>query len=175
MLKFRKAYFLAFACLFIPPVGLMDAVHGQSATATLNVIIVDTNGAAVPSTNITVTNANTGIRREVTANNAGQAGITQLSPGRYTIIASRQGFEAAKLENIVLRVNDLLAVRVQLKVGEIRASVQVSDSGTAHNESSAVSMVVDHKFIENLPLNGRSRYTRAKAKADNQTNLFANS
>ena len=142
-------------CLYVT-CGSMAEVRGQSATASINVLVVDANSAAVRAVNITLSNVSTGVRREATTNNAGQAGITQLSPGRYTIVARKQGFEAAELDNVSLAVNDIRTVRLPLKVAEIKASVQVTDGGSTFNESSAVSTVVNHQFVENLPLNGRS-------------------
>jgi len=54
-----------------------------------------------------------------------------------------------------LNVGDLLGVRIQLKVSQIKASVTVPATGSAYHESSSVSSLVDQQFIENLPLNGR--------------------
>jgi hypothetical protein len=136
--------------------GRLTVAHAQSAMATLNVTVVDPNGAAVPGTNIAATNISTGARREATTNKDGQVGIAQLAPGRYLITASKQDFETSQIENIVLNVGDLLGVRIQLKVGQIKAAVTVSASGSAYHESSSVSSLVDQQFIENLPLNGRS-------------------
>ena len=136
--------------------GLLTVARAQSAMATLNITVVDPNGAAVPMTSITATNINTGSRREATTNTDGQVGIAQLAPGRYLITASKQDFETSQIENIVLNVGDLLGMRIQLKVGQIKASLTVSATGSAYHESSSVSTLVDQQFIENLPLNGRS-------------------
>src|SRR5437667_10968 len=92
--------------------GLLTVAQAQSAMATLNVTVVDPNGAAVPGTSIAATNISTGSRREATTNNDGQAGIAQLAPGRYLITASKQDFETSQIENIVLNVGDLLGVRI---------------------------------------------------------------
>jgi len=136
--------------------GFVTAACAQSATATLNITVVDPNGAAVPGANITVTNTNTQSRREAMANSDGQVGIAQLSPGRYLITASKQDFEVAQIENVILNVGDLLGVRIQLKVGQIKATVTVSAAPATYHESGSVSTVVDQQFVENLPLNGRS-------------------
>ena len=45
---------------------------------------------------------------------------------------------------------------VQLKAGNINEAVQITDAPPLLNESPAVSTVVDQRFVENLPLNGRS-------------------
>jgi hypothetical protein len=136
--------------------GLLILGHAQSAMATLNVTVVDANGAAIPGTNLAATNIATGSRREAMTNNDGQAGFAQLTPGHYLITASKQDFEISQVEDIVLNVGDLLGVRIQLKVGQIKASVTVSANGSAYHESASVNSLVDQQFIENLPLNGRS-------------------
>ena len=156
MLNLRQAVHLIALVVSLAGSGSLIAAHAQSATATLNVTVVDTNGAAVPGTNVTVMNLNTASRREVMTNDDGRAGIAQLPPGPYLMTASKQNFETAQLDNVILNVGDLLGVRIQLKVGQIKATVTVPSAPSTYKESGSVSSLVDQQFIENLPLNGRS-------------------
>ena len=154
MVIFRKIFQLTLAAIYA--FCVLPVAHAQSATASIVVSVVDMNDAVVAGANITVSNMATGSRREVTAGATGRAGITQLAPGRYSIVARKNGFEAAEATNVTLLVNDELALRLQLRVGEIKASVQVTTGSSSYSESSAVSTVIEQKFVENLPLNGRS-------------------
>jgi hypothetical protein len=128
----------------------------QSSTAILYGGVLDPQGAAVSGVEITVTNVETSLRRSTTTDKAGYFVIPLLSPGRYVVRAQRKGFATLKISNVVVRVNDQLALNLQLRVGQISESVTVEGTSLIQTESAAVSTVVDHQFVENLPLNGRS-------------------
>ena len=128
----------------------------QSSTAVLHGLVLDPEGAVVSGVDITVTNVDTSLRRATITDNAGYFVVPLLSPGHYVVTAQRKGFATLQISNVVLRVNDQLALNLQLKVGQISESVTVEGTSLIQTESAAVSTVVDHQFVENLPLNGRS-------------------
>ncbi len=135
------------------PVSIVTA---QSSVAILSGTVVDPERAMVPDVNIAVTNVETSQRKETTTDKAGYFVIPLLSPGRYVVTAQREGFVTFRISNVVLRVNDQLALKIELKIGQISESVTVEGASLIQTESAAVSTVVDHQFVENLPLNGRS-------------------
>jgi len=128
----------------------------QSPTATLSGTAVDEQGAVVPDTNITLTNVETGFRRQVTTNGDGYFAIPLLPPGPYTVQAQRQGFTTAEIRNVTLNVNDQVALKIQLKTGQVSELVIIEGAPVVQSESATVGTLVDHQFVENLPLNGRS-------------------
>jgi hypothetical protein len=145
--------------LFVVIVGPRQsarAVLAQSATATIYGRVFDPEGALVPGVAITVTNAATSIQRETMTDKVGYFVVPLLSPGRYVVTARRQGFATFRFNNVVLRVNDQIALEVELQVGEVDELVNVEGPSLIQTESAAVSTVIDHQFVENLPLNGRS-------------------
>ncbi len=134
-------------------------VFAQSATATLSGTVIDQNGAVVPGVEITVMNPATALERQVTTNDAGYFTVPLLPPGQYVVTARRSGFAPAEIRNVVLNVGDQKALQIQLKAGDISATVQVINEPLLNTESAAVSTVVDRNFAENLPMNGRSFQT----------------
>src|SRR5258708_23986631 len=104
---------------------LFALVHAQSATATLRGTVVDQNGAVVPGANITVSNAATGLSRKTTTNDQGDFTVPLLQPSTYTVAAERDGFAPVRVSNVVLNVGDQKALTIQLKAGDISATVQV--------------------------------------------------
>lgn len=128
----------------------------QSPTATLSGTVVDENDALIPNVNIAVTNADTALQRKVVANAEGYFSVTLLPPGRYAVSALRQGFTTAEVQNLKLNVGDQLAIRIRLKAGSISESIIIEGAPAIQTESAAVGTVVDRRFVENLPLNGRS-------------------
>src|SRR5579862_9155495 len=129
----------------------------QSATATLSGTVVDEKNAVVPETQITITNTDTGLKREATTNSDGYFTAPLLPPGNYTLASVRQGFATVEVRDIVLNVGDQRSLQIQMKVGQIGDSVTIeADALSINSSDAAVGTVVDRQFVENLPLNGRS-------------------
>ena len=130
-------------------------VVAQSTTATLSGIVIDQNGAVVPDAKIEIVNLSQGFRRAATTNDEGVFTVQLVPPGTYTLKAEATGFAPSEMSDIVLNVNDMIKVTVHMKLGEISQTVEIVDPSSV-NESAAVGTVVDRRFVENLPLNGRS-------------------
>jgi len=147
-----------FMLLFLILVAGSIAV-AQSATATLSGTIVDDKDAVVPTVEVTIIHPATGLRRITRTNDGGFFSFPALVPGNYTVTTQRAGFAPAQLTDIVLNVSDQRVLRIQLKVGQVGDTVNVTaDTGTL-NENPGVDTVVDRQFVANLPLNGRSIQT----------------
>ena len=128
----------------------------QSSTATLSGTVEDQTGAIVAGANIALVNVAQGSQRLATTNNEGRFVFPSLPPGQYSVTATREGFAPVEVKNVALNVNDQVALRIKLVVGEISQSVEVLEGASLINESSEVATVVDRQFVANLPLNGRS-------------------
>ena len=137
-------------------VGTTVFTNGQTATATLSGTVEDERGAVVPGAAVSVVNAGTAIKREAVTNGEGYFVIPLLSPGSYTVRAEHSGFMIAEINNIVLNVGDQKALRIPLKTGDIKETVNITGEAPLINESPAVGTVVDRQFVQNIPVNGRS-------------------
>src|SRR5437762_3312560 len=135
---------------------LVPIVAGQSATATLSGTIEDQNGAVIPGAAVTAVNTATTLERQATTDSNGSYTFPLLPPGTYIVRVQAQGFTPVENRNVVLNVGDQKALQIQLKAGDVNATVQVVNEPELINESPAVGTVIDRKFVENLPLNGRS-------------------
>jgi hypothetical protein len=142
--------------LLIFVLGAVSSAIAQSATATLGGVVVDANRAVVPGAKVTVTNPTTGLQRQTTTNEHGSFTVLLLPPSAYTVSVEGQGFAPAEVKDVVLNVGDQKSLQIQLKVGQVGATVDVKSDSPLINESPAVGTVVDRQFVENMPLNGRS-------------------
>jgi carboxypeptidase family protein len=142
---------LSVLCLFAAA-----SVSAQSSSVTLSGSVVDENGAVVPDTEITVLNLATSFRRETVTNDEGYFTVPLLPPGTYSLTAMRDGFKAVAVSDIVLNVNDVRSLRIQLRTGDVKETVDITGEAPLIDESPAVGTVVDRQFVANLPLNGRS-------------------
>src|SRR5216683_1389747 len=139
---------------------LFARANAQAASATLSGTVEDEHGAVIPGVSITVTSNGTGAQRQTTTNGEGYFVVPLLPPSRYQITAQNQGFTTVRIPEVVLNVGDQKALQIQLKAGDVNATVQViNEPPLLNTESAAVSTVVDRNFAENMPMNGRSFQT----------------
>lgn len=119
--------------------------------------ITDPSGAAISQATIELVNSGTQNRLTTVSNNSGLYVIPSLSPGLYRVTAQAKGFESQVLENVRLEVAAKSTFDFTLSVGSESQSVTVDASSVQLNTIDAsLSAVVDQKFVENMPLNGRS-------------------
>ncbi len=134
---------------------LLPSAFGQTATATLSGTVLDPNGAVVPAANITVTEMATGVQRTAATSEQGYFTIPLLKPSTYLLQVEHPGFMTAEVKDLILNVGDERALKIQMKVGDIKETVNVTTESSRISETVGVGTVVDRKFVENLPLNGR--------------------
>lgn len=140
--------------LALAPAGTASA--GQSISATLSGTVVDSTGAILAGATIKLVDTATLAERQVVSARNGAFILTTLPPGRYILRATNDGFAPTELRDVVLNVNDRVAVTVEMALAERGERLTVVAEALRVNTSPAVSTVVDRQFVENLPLNGRS-------------------
>jgi len=139
-------------CLFLlVSTGLL---FGQSAD--VSGYVKDQTGASVPKASVELRNQSTGIRQSTVTNKDGVYNISNLKPGTYVATVQAQGFRTLTRESIVLNVADRVSMDFSLKVGSTSETVNVSSEAPMVDTDPSVSTVVDQRFVENLPLNGRT-------------------
>jgi hypothetical protein len=132
-------------------------VHGQVVGGTISGTISDRSGAVVANATVSLQNLATGVTTAITTNAQGLYSLPNLLPGNYQETVSATGFEKAIRNGIVLTVGAQMVSNVEMKVGAINESIQVSDQPPdLQLESSAISSSTDSKTLVELPLNARS-------------------
>jgi outer membrane receptor protein involved in Fe transport len=135
-------------------------VLAQSPTATLSGRVLDPTQAAISGASVAAVNMGTNVVSHATTNDEGFYTIVNLPPGSYRAEVTKPGFKTLIRPDLVLHVQDVIAINFKLSVGAVSESITVEGGAPLVNtESAAVSTVVDRKFAENLPLNGRSFQT----------------
>jgi hypothetical protein len=149
-----------FACWIIIALlslSLHPYSYADDASATLSVAIADTSGAVIPGATIVIRNASTNQEQRATSDKGGNGFFSYLKPGHYALLVSKQSFSDVAVDNVNLNVGDEKHLQLVLKVGSAAQIVTVDGSGlTINTTDGSVSTVIDRKFVENTPLNGRS-------------------
>src|SRR3954454_5612336 len=79
-------------------------VLAQLSTASVEVVVTDPQGAALPGVTVAVDNVETGLHRQAVTGENGGASLQGLPPGNYRGLFELDQFAPAKQDKIVLRV-----------------------------------------------------------------------
>jgi len=149
---------LSVALLFLG--SFTSVLRAQSTNASLTGRVTDPSKAVIVGAKIAAVSPATNVRYETTSNGSGAYYLANLPPGRYSIEVEKLGFKKLVKPDVILYVQDALAIDFALTLGSVSESVTVEAGAPLVNtESGTVSTVIDQTFVENLPLNGRSFQT----------------
>ena len=130
---------------------------GQAFTS-LNGTVADPTGAVVPGATITITNVETGAKRDTTTDSAGRYTFVQILPGTYRLTAKSAGFTEVIVNDIRLLVNSPATVPVTFeKVGAIAQVISVEATAIAVNTQDAtLGNAIGTQAITQLPFFARN-------------------
>lgn len=145
-------------CLLILGLFLISlAAVSQSTNATISGGVTDPSGNFIVDADVKIANDATGIIYSARTNSLGMYLVPILPPGHYHVQVSKPGFRTIIKADVTLNVQSAVALNFTLPIGATSESVTVDAASSEINTTDAsVSTVVDRKFVENMPLNGRS-------------------
>ena len=147
---------MALAVVFALALPTSVAAQG-TPTGTISGYIVDPAGLAVPGARVAVESENTGAMRDVFSNHQGLYSVPALLPGPYNITVEASGFKTLHENRIVLEAEQTARLDFNLTIGSTSETITVEGSAPLLNTSDAsVSTLIGNRFVENMPLNGRS-------------------
>src|SRR4029077_6161715 len=98
----------------------------------------------------------TGFSRAAKTGANGAYILPNLPVGPYELRGSGQGFKSYVQKGILLHVNDNISLDFTLVLGAASETVQVDAAANmVQTRSNAISTVIEHRRVEELPLNGR--------------------
>ena len=128
----------AVSCLAQAPVGsLMGTAH-------------DSTGAVMPGVNVTVTNKDTGLVRQMTTSGEGIFSAASLPAGNYSVKASASGFRTLEATATV-QTGQVTNVYMELQLGAEAEVINVQgETAQISYDSHEISGVITHENIESL-------------------------
>jgi len=131
----------------------------QGGRGTISGTVTDPNGGVVPDVQVSILNVDTGIAAPSRADSQGFFSSSSLIVGSYQVIAEKSGFKRAIRSGITLQVDQHAEVNIQLELGAVSQTVQVTASVPLVNtENASLGQVVGLERIEDLPVNGRAAF-----------------
>ncbi|MGH9371415.1 MAG: carboxypeptidase regulatory-like domain-containing protein, partial [Vicinamibacterales bacterium] len=133
------------------------AVAQVTATGTIEVIVRDEAGLAIPGVDVAAEAADAVTKREAMTDGEGRAVLVGLAPSAdYVVTAQLTGFVPARNENVLVRSGQTATVPVALKVGGLTEQVQVTaESPTVDVSTATTGQDITLQLTESLPT-GRS-------------------
>jgi hypothetical protein len=130
---------------------------GQSPnTASMILVVVDQNGAAVPGARVSVVNTATGATRDTVSGSDGSVTIPGLTlTGTYTVSISKEGFGNEERKDITLRSGETATLKVALQTGSQTAEVTVYGTTEGVRADSQIGLRLANTQIEEAPILGR--------------------
>src|SRR5216683_3025234 len=132
---------------------LVGTAVAQSDRGTLAGTILDSSGAVVSQSAITVTGVDTGTVYDAVSSSSGAYRIPDIRVGTYNVKVAATGFKTAERTGIVIQVNTVSSLDITMQIGDAKETMTiVADAPTIQTESSDIGTVVDKRQIQDLPL-----------------------
>src|SRR6266853_2689281 len=100
-------------------------VSGQAIDSNLVGTVTDSSGAAVPKSQVTAANKDTGVKYNASTDGVGEYRINHLPVGVYDVTAAAQDFALQTTANVNLQLNQTATAKFRLLIATQATSVQV--------------------------------------------------
>jgi outer membrane receptor protein involved in Fe transport len=135
---------------------ILPCAFAQETTAGLQGTVKDPSGASVANAAVEVSSGALIGNRKAHTDAEGNYRIAALAPGEYTLTVTAAGFRTYRQTGIELTVGRLPNVEVQLQVGAVAETVEVTGTAPIVDVTqSKVAVTVDHEILLDIP-KGRS-------------------
>jgi hypothetical protein len=154
--------------------ALLCGVHAASAqdvTATITGTITDPAGAPLVGAIVTAHDTERGTNWSSVTNESGIYNIIRIPVGTYDLKVESKGFQTSAVAPFTLVLNQIARVDVQMKMGSVSETVEVSgDTPVLQTQSAEVSTLIDANTVSSLPLASRN-YLQLTLLAPGVTNV----
>jgi len=135
-----------------------SAMFGQAvAIGSMSGIVSDQTGSSVPGATVQMMETLKGTVHTANTNSEGRYTFPNLPVGPYRLEVQAKGFKDFVLSGIVLEVAANITQNIQMQVGALTETVEVSGGASmVETKDSSISNVVQQQRIVDLPLNGRN-------------------
>jgi hypothetical protein len=146
MMKLAAALLLCVSLLF-----------SQGNTASLDGIVTDPTGAAIPEADVTVTNLATDQAFKTKTNERGEWVLSSMAAATYKVAVSKQGFKLAVAPSVVISAGVPATVNLKLEIGSATETVEVAAAAEiVQTSSAAISSTISGRQLFELPFATRN-------------------
>jgi len=118
------------------------------ANAQISGAVKDTSGGVLPGVDVSVTQTDTGLKRNAISDADGSYVIPNLPPGPYKIESTLQGFRSFIQTGIVLQIGASPVINVTMAVGQVSETITVqANASLVETKNLGVGQVMTNKQI----------------------------
>src|SRR4029077_10247558 len=130
---------------------------GQEVTASIVGTVTDSSAAPIKGASVKATDTERGTVWTATTNETGSYNLLRVPMGSYGFRVTAPGFQSAVHPPFTLELNQTARVNVQLKVGKVSETVEVTAGAPIlQTEDAQVGTVMDSNSVTNLALESRN-------------------
>jgi hypothetical protein len=130
--------------------GLLTA---QTERGNIAGLVTDSSGAAVPGAQVVITHRATNTTVKLMTASTGEYNAAGLNPGDYAVEVTAQGFRRFSQQNLTLIASGSLRIDVQLQVGAVSETVEVTAAAAqVQADNARASTSVNSVLVDSLPL-----------------------
>src|ERR1700744_1139045 len=133
-------------------------ILGQKAdTGAIAGTVSAPSGALVPRAAVVINSQETGEKRDLATDAAGNFSVQLLPPGDYDLTVRAPGFEPFILNGVQVQITEVSKVEIQLALSGAKEQIAVSAAPSLlQTENATLGRVIDQNTIEELPLVNRN-------------------
>ena len=153
------------------PLALSLPLLAQEQTASIQGVITDSTGAALPGVTVEASSADRGQKLAVQSDSGGHYQFPSVPPGVYTVTASLSGMQSAIAKDVQAKLGTSPKVDLVLKVAAVSESVTVTaEPQLVDVTSSAAQTSIRTETFEKLPRGRDFSTVVVQAPSANQNN-----
>jgi hypothetical protein len=151
----QRVLFLVVLCQLV----FSAEVRAQQNFGSINGNVTDSSGAVVQQAKVQAQNVGTNLERTTTTRNDGSYSIADLPIGTYIVTITKDGFQADKFTEILVRGGVTTTVNAQLQPGQVSATVVVSSTPLLNETDTTIGYTLSSELIQKVPL-GTGSFTQ---------------
>jgi hypothetical protein len=153
-----KSLACAFLCLLLA--ASVARAQGVGTSGDITGTVVDSVGAVLPGATISVADTQTGLKRTVVSDGAGQYRVAGLSPSTYEVSAALTGFATEIRKSVPVAIGQTVISDFRMKPGQVATVVEVtSEPPVVETERGSQADRISQDYIADLPIDRRDYLT----------------
>ncbi|MGC2399826.1 MAG: TonB-dependent receptor [Acidobacteriaceae bacterium] len=138
--------------LYLVPFLLPSVSRAQAIFGSINGLVTDQSGAAIPNASITITDTDKGTTRVVQTSPSGEYLVHDLIPDHYKLKVEAGGFATAESAALTVSADSSAQLNFQLKTGTASQTVEVTaEAPELKTDRADVSTTLNTLTIEETP------------------------
>ncbi len=144
--------------------GFTGMLRGQTVQGVVTGSVIDSSGALIASSELTLTNDGTGVAQSAKSSSDGTFRFPLVPPGTYSLKIEAKGFTTREIKNIIVNPSKTVPVQVTMSVAEAQTTIEISSQESlVQTASSDLTTTVSQSTIESMPLLTRNVFDLAFA------------